>query len=118
MKEIRISPTSILQKLENMENELREVREYLAQNMITFVNADDRTKDLKLEYTMEDLYEAFGPSKQSYATRLRTSLEKRGVNTLGEFLALTPGQLLDLDGVGNGTLQYTHKALKKLGIQW
>ncbi|MCK8621732.1 hypothetical protein [Prevotella sp. E13-27] len=118
MKEIRISPTSILQKLENIENELREVREYLAQNMITFINADNRTKDLKLEYTLEDLYEAFGPSKQSYATRLRTSLEKRGVNTLGEFLALTPGQLLDLDGVGNGTLQYTHKALKKLGIQW
>lgn len=118
MKDIRISPTSMLQKLENIEIELREVREYLAQNMIAFVNVDDRTKDLKLEYTMEDLYEAFGPSKQSYATRLRTSLEKRGVNTLGEFLALTPGQLLDLDGVGNGTLQYTHKALKKLGIQW
>lgn len=118
MKEKKISPTSMLQKLENMENELREVREYLAQNMIAFVNVDDRTKDLKLEYTMEDLYEAFCPSKQSYATRLRTSLEKRGVNTLGEFLALTPGQLLDLDGVGNGTLQYTHKALKKLGIQW
>lgn len=118
MKKKRTSPTSMLQKLENIENELREVREYLAQNMITFVNADNRTKDLKLEYTLEDLYEAFGPSKQSYATRLRTSLEKRGVNTLGEFLALTPGQLLDLDGVGTGTLQYTHKALKKLGIQW
>ena len=45
----------MLQKLENIENELREVREYLAQNMITFVNADNRTKDLKLEYTLEDL---------------------------------------------------------------
>lgn len=118
MKEKRISPTSILQKLENMENELREVREYLAQNMITSVNADNRTKDLKLEYMLEDLYEAFGPSKQSYATRLRSSLENRGINTLGEFLAMTPGQLLDLDGVGSETLQYTHKALKKLGIQW
>lgn len=118
MKEKRISPTSMLQKLENIKIELREVREYLAQNMITFVNADNRTKDLKLEYTLEDLYEGFGPSKQSYATRLRTSLEKRGVNTLGEFLALTPGQLFDLDGIGSGTLQYTHKALKKLCIQW
>ena len=108
----------MLQKLENIENELREVREYLAQNMITFVSVDNRLKTLKLEYTLDDLYEAFGPSKQPYATRLRTSLEKCGVNTLGEFLALTPGQLLDLDGVGGGTLQYTHKALKKLGIQW
>ena len=118
MKEKRMSPSSLLQKLDHMESELREVREYLAQNMITFVNADNRTKELKLEYTLEDLYEAFGPSKQSYATRLRTSLEKRGVNTLGEFLALTPSQLLDLDGVSSGTLQYTHKALKKLGVQW
>ena len=118
MKKKRTSPTSMLQKLENIENELREVREYLAQSMITFVNADNRSKDLKLEYTLDDVYKAFGPSKQSYATRLRTSLEKYGVNTLGEFLALTSGQLLDLDGVGSGTLQHTHKALKRLGIQW
>lgn len=74
MKKKRTSPTSMLQKLENIENELREVREYLAQNMIAFVNADDRTKDLKLEYTMEDLYEAFGPSKQSYANRINRCL--------------------------------------------
>jgi hypothetical protein len=45
MKKKRTSPTSMLQKLENIENELREVREYLAQNMIALVNADDRTKD-------------------------------------------------------------------------
>lgn len=118
MMEKRINPASLLQKLENIENELREVRENIAQNVVMFDNSDSGTEGLRLEYSLDDLFDAFGPNKQSYATRLHTSLEKHGVSTLGEFLALTPGQLLDLDGVGNGTLKCTHKALKKLGIPW
>lgn len=114
----KTSLTSLLKKLENIEKEVREVREEIAQISAPAVNGSVETSELKLEYTLKDLYEAFGPSKRSYAVRLNTSLSKIGVNTLGEFLALTPGQLMELDGVGVGTLQHTKKALDKLGVRW
>lgn len=112
------SLTSLLKKLDDIEKEVREVRDELAQISAPTVSGCARNSDLELEYTLEDLYEAFGPSKRSYAVRLNTSLGKIGVKTLGEFLALTPGQLMELDGVGVGTLQHTKKALDKLGVQW
>ena len=118
MKEKKTSLTSILKKLENIEKELREVREELAQSSTPAVSGCARSSELEMEYTLEDLYEAFGPSKRSYAVRLNTSLGKIGVKTLGDFLALTPGQLMELDGVGVGTLQHTKKALDKLGVHW
>lgn len=118
MKENRTSPTSILKKLESIENELREVREELTQSMIPPINLSVGTSSFESEYTLEDLYEAFGSKKRSYAVRLQTSLEKSGIKTLAEFLALTPGQLIGLDGVGVETLKCTKKALDKLGIGW
>lgn len=118
MKEKKTSLASLLKKLENIEKELREVREELAQSSAPAVSGSAKSSELGLAYTLEDLYEAFGPSKRSYAVRLNTSLGKIGVKTLGEFLALTPGQLMELDGVGVGTLQHTKKALDKLGVRW
>lgn len=117
MKEKSITPSCILQKLENLENELREVREYLSQYLSAAVSQSDGTPDVEWQYTLIDLYEALG-SKKHYAVRLRTALEKQGINSLGEFLSLTPGQLLDLENVGPGTLLQVKKALNKLGVTW
>ena len=44
--------------------------------------------DFNLEYTLDDLYKAFG-GKVSLARRLKTALQKRNINTLEKFLSLT-----------------------------
>ena len=86
--------------------------------MPTAPQADNGTPVEETEYTLDDLYHAFGEEKKSCAARLRNTLERQGVSTLKEFLLLTPGQLLDMEGMGSGTLGLIHKALKKMGVRW
>lgn len=69
-------------------------------------------------YTLDDLYKAFDPKKQSYAKRLKSALRKKQITSLEDFLLLSPSELLKLDNVGYGTLQKTQAALKRLGIDW
>lgn len=111
----------LVDKLESVEREVKEIREYLSQN-------DDEKvapggfplpleSDFKGGYTLEDLYKEFG-KKKSLAYRLKSALKKRNIKTLEEFLSLTPGELLELENVGYETLLRTKKALSKLGIDW
>ena len=118
MEENTLSLTDLLKKLENIENELREVRRDIAQSIVPSKAIIEDTTNISLEYTLNDLYEAFVHSKQSYAKRLRNALEQQSIKNLCQFLSLTPGQLLDLNGVGINTLMQAHKALKKMGIRW
>ena len=111
----------LINKLQNIEWEVKEIREYLSQSKsetVTPVNSPlVREQDFKLEYTLDDLYKAFG-GKESLARRLKTALQKRNINTLEDFLSLTPGELLELENVGYDTLFRTKKALSRLGIAW
>lgn len=109
---------AILKRLAAAENELKEIRLQLIQAMNETAHADGASRDLGIGYTLDDLFKSFGNSKKHYATRLSRSLQKRGITTLQEFLALTPGQLLDLENVSVGTLEQTKKALDRLGISW
>lgn len=115
MKEKRQSIASLINRLNDIETELKQVRAELTQ-----IAAPDIYKSAvpQLEYTLDDLYQAFGRKRKAYATRLMNILQQQGITTLQQFLALTPGQLLDLEGIGAGTLQYTNVALKRLGIAW
>lgn len=70
------------------------------------------------DYTLDDLYAAFGDGRKSAAARLRIALERKGISTLSEFVSLSPGQLLDMDGVGSGTIGLVYKALIRLGVRW
>ncbi len=111
----------LIDKLQNIESEVKEIREHLSQSEsgigmhIDFPLAT--TPDFELGYTLEDLYREFG-KKKSLAYRLKSALKKRNIKTLEEFLSLTPGELLDLEGVGYDTLLRTKKALSKLGVDW
>ncbi|MBP5771495.1 MAG: hypothetical protein J6W75_09080 [Bacteroidaceae bacterium] len=111
----------IIDKLDCVEREVKEIREYLSQSEVGAVTHVDFPlaiePDFKLEYTLEDLYREFG-SKKSLAHRLKTALQKRNIKTLEGFLSLTPGELLDLENVGYDTLLRTKKALSRLGIDW
>ena len=111
----------IIDKLESVERDVKEIREYLSQeNAATTTHIDSSfpiDPDFKLNYSLEDLYREFG-GKVSLARRLKTALQKRNINTLEEFLSLTPGELLELENVGYDTLLRTKKALNKLGIAW
>ena len=86
--------------------------------MNEMVHSEDSSRNYDIGYTLDDLYNSFGNSKKHYATRLRHSLKQKGINTLQEFLALTPGQLLELDNVSVGTLEQTKKVLDRLGVSW
>lgn len=107
----------ILHRLADMENELREIRECIVQNMNEAAHQSDGDRNYEVSYTLDDFYKAFRHKKQ-YATRLRNALQLKGITTLAEFLALTPGQLLELDNVSVGTLQQAKKVLDRLGIRW
>lgn len=74
--------------------------------------------DILTGLTLDDLYKAFGKNKKSYAFRLKKALDTIRINTLEEFLMLTPGDLLSLENVGYKTLTLTQKSLKKMGIEW
>ncbi len=119
MKEEKLSPTIIFQKIENIETELRDIRNYLTHSIADLPsnNSISNTSYPKVGYTLEDLYREFG-SKVSLARRLKTALQKRNINTLEEFLSLSPGELLELENVGYDTLLRTKKALSKLGVAW
>lgn len=110
-----------IDKLQNIEKEVKEIRDYLSQSESETVTLVDSPlviePDFKLGYTLEDLYREFG-SKVSLARRLKFALQKRNINTLEEFLSLTPGELLDLENVGYDTLLRTKKALNRLWIAW
>ena len=112
----------LIDKLQNIEKNVKEIKEYLSQResgadkLVDFPFAAIEP-DFKLGYTLEDLYREFG-SKVSLARRLKRALQKRDINTLEEFLLLTPGELLELENVGYDTLLRTKKALNKLGIAW
>ena len=111
----------IIDKLDNVESEVKEIREYLSQNggeQVAPVGFPlPLEPDFKVGYTLENLYKEFG-KKKSLAYRLKSALKKRNIKTLEEFLSLSPGELLDLEGVGYETMLRTKKALSKLGIDW
>ena len=69
-------------------------------------------------YALADLYAAFGEEKRVAASRLQKALERKHVTTLAEFVSLSPGQLLDMEGVGVGTITLIYKALQKMGVRW
>ena len=117
MKEKRQSLAALLKRLEKLEGELCDIRKEIAWCLVPAAD-DGESTDPDVAFTLDDLYEAFGRKHKSYAVRLRHALEQRGVTTLPQFLKMTPGQLLDLDGIGAGTLEYTNKAMKALGIAW
>lgn len=111
----------LIDKLESVEREMKEIREYLSQNdgeQVAPVGFPlPLESDFMVGYTLEDLYREFG-KKKSLAYRLKSALKKRNIKTLEDFLSLTPGELLDLEGVGYDTLLRTKKALRKMGIDW
>lgn len=111
----------LVDKLESVEREVKEIREYLSLNDSEQVAPGGfplpLESDFMVGYTLEDLYREFG-KKKSLAYRLKSALKKRNIKTLEEFLSLTPGELLELENVGYETLLRTKKALSKLGIDW
>ena len=111
----------LVDKLESVEREVKEIREYLSQNdgeQVAPVGFPlPLESDFMVGYTLEDLYREFG-KKKSLAYRLKSALTKRNIKTLEEFLSLTPGELLELENVGYETLLRTKKALNKLEIVW
>lgn len=114
-----MTKVELLKRLERIEQELADVRACLLQGEpkdTAESGADMKNEDIA--YTLEDLYHAFGKKKQSYATRLKTTLTENGIGTLKKFLRLTPGQLFELEGIGSGTLLQTKKALDRLGVTW
>ena len=117
MKEKKQSMLDVLQRLAEVEIELSKIRQQIAQEMNETAHKEDGRREYNVTYTLDDLYKAFG-SKQHYATRLKHALQQKGINNLTEFLAMTPGELLELDNVSVGTLQKTKKALERLGICW
>lgn len=110
----------LLDKLKNIERDVKEIREFLSQDerrqTASAVSPLGTEQDFKLKYTLDDLYREFG-GKVSLARRLMMALQKQNVNTLEDFLSLTPGELLELESVGYDTLLRTKK-LSKLGIEW
>ena len=69
--------------------------------------------------TLNDLYNAIGiKRKRSYIYKVKTYCRENNINTLEEFLNVTPGTFLKEPGVGLNTLNEVNKALNKLGIDW
>ena len=82
----------LIAKLQSIEKELSEVREYLSRNDVDMTTEKTGTSSPTMHdtigYTLEDLYEGFDKRKH-YAVRLKHALERRGIYTLEEFLSLS-----------------------------
>lgn len=117
MKKKKQSMLDILQRMADVENELSKIRQQIVQNMNEMAHQEESGREYDVTYTLDDLYNSFG-RKKHYATRLKHALQLKGINSLSEFLAMTPGELLELDNVSVGTLQSTKKALSRMGIRW
>lgn len=117
MKYKKQSTLAILQRLAAVEKELGDIRQQIVENMNQAERQSDGG-DCGLSYSLDDFYNSFGSSKKHYATRLRHALQQKGIGTLQEFLALSPGQLLDLDNVSVGTLKQVKRVLDRMGIRW
>lgn len=111
------SISDILRRMSEIEQELHNLREDLLQSATPETPRGGNELE-SLQFTMDDIYEALGKKHKPYATRLKNALTQKGIFTLEDFLEMSPGQLLDLEGVGTATLQYTNKVMKKLGIKW
>ena len=99
----------------SVKQETEDVRTVLSQSV---TEDDDAVPVSETTYTLDDLYQAFGEDRKASAARLRYALERNGITTLQELAALSVGRLLDMEGVGSGTLGLIHKAFKKLGVRW
>jgi hypothetical protein len=118
MKEKKQNIATILKRIEKVEYELSDIRKAIAECMTPTADSSDEPTETDVSFTLDDLCEAFGKKHKAYGVRLCNALARQGVTTFSKFLAMTPGQLLDLDGIGPGTLEYTNKAMKKLGVRW
>lgn len=118
MKEKKQNIATILKRIEKVEQELSDIRKAIAECLTPTADESNEPTEMDVTFTLDDLCEAFGKKHKGYAYRLRRALAEKGVTTFSQFLAMTPGQLLDLDGIGPGTLEYTNKAMKKLGVRW
>ena len=118
MKEKKQNITTILKRIEKVEQELGDIRKAIAECLTPTADSSDESDMEDMTFTIDDLCEAFGRKHKAYGVRLRNALANTGITTFSQFLAMTPGQLLDLDGIGPGTLEYTNKAMKKLGVRW
>lgn len=118
MKEKKQNIATILKRIERVEQELSDIRKAIAECLTPTADESNKPTETDMTFTLEDLCEAFGRKHKAYGIRLRNALEMQGVTTFSQFLIMTPGQLLDLDGIGPGTLEYTNKAMKKLGVRW
>ena len=76
---LSINRKEIINKLEKVESEVTEIREILSQSEAKVGTPLDFQlaiePEFKLEYTLEDLYKAFG-NKKALAHRLKTALQK------------------------------------------
>ncbi|MBR6141484.1 MAG: hypothetical protein IKQ37_06960 [Bacteroidaceae bacterium] len=113
----------IIEKIEGVERELKGIREALSQDGLCKApeksnSPFDTMPDISINYTLENLYEAFGKKKQPFARRLKHALMKHRIHTLEGFLNLSAGEVLGLENVGYETMLQTKKALARLGISW
>ena len=78
----------LIDKLQNIEKEVKEIRDYLSLSESGTVTSTDSPlaiePNFKMGYTLDDLYREFG-SKVSLARRLKTALQKRDIITLEDF---------------------------------
>ena len=107
----------IIQKLDEIESLAKELREAILQIQTNNLQPSSKINSTGLQYTLEDMYDAFG-KKKHYPVRLKKALERKGITTLEDFLKMSIGELLELDYVGYETLLNTKKALSRLGISW
>jgi len=89
----------LIDKLESVEREVKEIREHLSQNdgeQVAPVGFPlPLESDFKVGYTLEDLYREFG-KKKSLAYRLKSALKKRPI---AHFAGCDPAQELIATGV-------------------
>lgn len=112
----------IIDKLESIEIDLREIREHLSlEKPIATIPTgilSIKEQGIELRYTLEDLYREFGKQKKHYATRLKHAFLEHHVETIDDLMTLSLNDLLNMDGIGSETLRLLIKKLNSLGFDY
>lgn len=115
-----ITVQEVLAKMDMLDYQLRTALydlNKLRERIVDCLNPQETPPPTPTTATLKDVYNALKKHKSS-RHKLRTLCKENGINTLEEFLKISPSGILDYKGIGPKTVYDVRVAIESLGVVW